>query len=330
MEKILKIGDQPIEAYQGLSFIQSVMVAHENTNNNLYNRYINLTSHDIDDIFKFSFSFSNCWSDDFHKLGCVFMDQYDFGNIKIRKIADFLRERIDSDSYLLLYSVDEYYISYSKYYRKKHYTHDVYLYGYSEKEFLALAYTNDKLKRVRVSQTDLVKGIFKGWLHHKDCKWSTMQVNPEVYIKLDLGEIVNGLSCYINCTNNVGTVAEDNKAYGMAYYRYMKDYIRAYIENAVPKGMLFDIRFFRMFLDHKIVMRLRFEKIHSLYPMANELVEQVKEIESKAMMLFRLIIKYKVSNNPKPLIRTEALLMEIYHEERELITRLIEFLKTFT
>lgn len=316
--KILKLENQPIETFQGISFVQSIILAHDNVKNELYNNYINLVCNDSNNINNIIISFPDVTWEDFRLRDIVYMDIYKISNIKRNNFASFLKERIDHNDYILIFNIDEFYLTYSKAYRKIHNIHDTYIFGYDDHEFMVMAYKKNKLQRIRVNQNEIISGIYKIWSKDKDIGICTLHVNKLANIDIDLNNIIICMKNYLESKDNSGEVINDNNIYGLNIYKLLEKYLT---EKKV--GANVDLRIFRILLEHKKIMRLRIKALIDIYNVNTEFHNEIVEIEHMAESLFNMIIKYLKSYNTNIMERAVLVLKKIEYKERLLLRILI-------
>jgi hypothetical protein len=323
MKKILKLENQPIETYQGISFMQSIILAHNNIKNEIYNSYINLVCNNSNNINDIKLNFLDVTWEDFRLRNLVHMYIYILSNIIKDNISSFLKERIDHNDYILIFNIDEFYLSYSKAYQKNHYIHDTYIFGYDNDEFAVMAYKNSNLQRIWVNQNEIKTGIHKAWIKDKDIGICTLQVYEYVNQEIDISKIINNLNYYLNSKDNNGNSFNDN-TYGISIYKKLDEYIfNKKGETSV------DLRLFRMFWEHKKMMRLRIEKINEIFCLDNERLFEIKEIENMANIIFNMMIKYSLKCDIDIMQRTLFMLSKIEQKEKSFIENIIKDLTIF-
>ena len=108
----LSLEFPPIETYQGSAFIMGAFLANPNYENLRYNGYIDLEyAKNAPNLSWLSVSFANSLWDYYRLEGLGEMNLYDIRNFTRSSLVGFMHERLDQDCYLLLYDVDEFYLS---------------------------------------------------------------------------------------------------------------------------------------------------------------------------------------------------------------------------
>jgi len=322
MKKILNIVDPPIATYQGISFILAILLCDENTKNLYYNNYINITMNNVTDYKKIGLGFTNVFWENYRLDGYATMDMYYIKDIKQASFIDFLKKLIDRNNYLLLFSVDEFYLSYSEYYNKMHFFHDTYIYGYDDENFHIMAYTEEKLSRICISCNEVKEAIYSRFHDNTNTSFCTFQPLTEQKALVDTKKIYKELKDYIEQKGN--DIYAQTNVYGAAVYPYLYEYIEYISENEDVK---IDLRFFRMFWEHKKVMDDRIRYLNEEHLVSKNLSEKIKSIEENARLVFSLATKYYLSKRKAILGRIEPLIRKVQEEEHELVKELLDELK---
>jgi hypothetical protein len=320
MEKILPIVMPPVETYQSTSFVMAMICASDNMKDAFYNYYNNIFCTDTSYMKTIGLGFTdsswNVPADD----GLAEMDLFHLSNIAKDKFIAFLKERIDQDNYLLLYNIDEYYLSYSKRYQVKHYIHDTYIYGYEEDKFCVMAQKKGKLQMSKVDSQEIVDGMY-GQIEENPsvhfCSFRFRNVKATINkekIKQDLKDYLLGIK-----------KTDDDKVYGTAVYQIIRKCSLARAEGRKEEGDLFDLRIFRMLWEHKKVMLLHLEKMNELYhDQLSDCLLKMGEIEHLANKIFLLAMKFTVTKRNDLLCKISDNLQVLEMKEIECYKELVE------
>ena len=153
---VLPIVIPPTETYQSTSLVLGVILSTPNISNEYFNNYMMLSCKKTDIMSEMWLDFYGTDWESFRKRGIFEMNLFQFMNFDRKGFLGFIKERIDQGCYILFYCIDEYYLSYSDYYHKKHYIHDVYVYGYEgTSSFWVLAYKMKKLMLFQVNAEEI-------------------------------------------------------------------------------------------------------------------------------------------------------------------------------
>ena len=281
MSKILPLIIPPTETYQSTSFILGIILQYENIKNIFHNLYINLMCNDTKDIWKVELQFEGVSWEDYRLKGIAEMDLYYLKNISQEKCAEFLKERIEQGNYLLIYDIDEFYLSYNEYFHEIHHVHDTYLYGYDSMFFWVMAYRNNKLQMFPVPQNEIIEGLY-GRLKNKE-NMSFCTFRPFHAAKVD-GEykiFLSQLNEYIKGGINEGHV------YGNGLYDVITKCICAIFDGeSVNKGV--DLCVFRMLWEHKKIIKIHLDYYSSYKKIADEIMNGVIDLVQTAFLIFML------------------------------------------
>lgn len=294
MEKLLPLIHPPIETYQGSSFILGIILAYENIANAYYNNYINLECNNTNDIHNISLEFANISWDNYRMSGIAEMNLYHIANIPQNKFVDFIKERIDQGNYIIIYCIDEYYLSYTSCYKKHHNSHDTYIYGYNESHFFILAYKNGKLQKIHVPFKEIEEGLFSLLSNHCDLSFCTFRPNHAINVQANLCQIKQEFCNYLHSIDS--NTLPNNKIYGINTYDVLSNCIKSFF-NANPKTGI-DLRPFRLLWEHKKLMRNHLIKYSEIaFIEDNNSILLFDETEQTANMIFKLMIKYNITYN---------------------------------
>ena len=316
MEKILPLEDSPIQTYQGETFILDILLAHDNVKNLCYNNYINMISSTEKDMFKFA---NSLWYD-YENQGYAIMDMFHFRQLEKVSIIGFLKDRIDKGNYIILYQVDEFYLSYSNKYMKLHFSHDTYIYGYGDDYFYVMAYSGRHLKKMMVPFAEMEQAILSQMSMSGD-EFSTFRVNPLADIHIDKNAILSGMQMFIDCVG-------DNQCdlFGIAIYDSLVRYVEKFINYEGEERMIFDLRFFRAIWEHDIMMCKRIEKLSTSMNIDPSIITQAKEIESLSNMIFSMSIKIYILRDKQIMGKVKECIMDLKEKERALVEEMINVL----
>lgn len=338
-EKVLPLADPLIKTYQGSAFVLGVLTAEDRTKDICYNNYINLTCKNEADMHGIEMGFVNEEWEYYRVKGITEMDLYHFRIFNETSLIEFLKERIDQDNYILLYSIDDYYLSYSKSYQMKHDVHDTYIYGYDEEAFWVVAYADRTLSRVRVPMQEIVDGLFSEENYGSD--FCSFRLSHVAKVEYDLRTIYRELCNY---AESRADEKESHKKYGLRVYDGLINLVTEEIERCddaetisgnVDKkqqfdymvNSVFDIRPFRVLWEHKSLMTQRIKRMSMDMTVGEEIFCQTEEMERDARTIFMLMVKYCVSGNCGILRRVIELLDEVREKEKGMVQSLLAVMK---
>lgn len=312
--KILPIVMPPIETYQSLSFVLGVLLAYDNLENIMYSNYISVACNNTSSFQNMKLKYTEAMWEDYRKMGIAEMDLYHIKNIGKKECVDFLKERIDQGNYLLFYSVDEYFLSYTKEYRKVHNKHDTYVYGYSEKDLYVMAYKDLKLQLFCVPTDEIVHGLYATMNRSEDSSFCTFRPRGDVNIQIKYDVTVEKLNEYIQGGNING------KIYGIDTYEVILKCIDASIE-LCSQGCQsnIDLRVFRMLWEHKKMINKTLKKLFGDISAFETIFKEYAELEQQAQLVFYLVMKYNMTRQKKILVNVKNKIINLKQLEKRIL-----------
>lgn len=315
--KKLPIKFPYIETYQGTAFVMGIILANSHMENLIYNEYINVSAIPSSKLSDLDFIFDKVLWDGIEKYGIEIYLYYSKNQSK-DFFCSFLEERLDQDCYLLFYSINEYYLSHTPNYKKRHLTHDIYVYGYTDTSFLVMGYKDNKLQMFELPKQEIIDAFYD--IKEDDKRhFCTMRISKLANVHINYSEIYNQIkNYYYNCS-----LYNDERIHGIEVIPLIKRCLCKYIDSDILKTI--DLRPFRLLYEHKKMMSLRIKKIAEEYPIKIESIQQIDEIERKSKKLFMLSIKYNVSLSNEIIKKMISLLDEIYIDEMQFANKLFEY-----
>lgn len=172
--------------------------------------------------------------------------------------TDYIEYQI-KHGYYLEPCLDNYYLSCSALFNKRHHIHSTFIYGFdNEKKLIYISdfYDNGRYTREKVSYDEINKSIegidyFINLFKYQESDYSFNITLLKIFIE-----------DYINCRDSLKkfefTCTDYNKdiLYGLDFYNYIKDVFC----NEYP----IDTRPFHVLYDHKVMMKIRLEYLHKI------------------------------------------------------------------
>lgn len=317
MKNILPLTIAPIETYQGTSFILSVILSYENTVNAYYNNYINIQCDNTYNSYDMNLNFTGVTWEDYRIKGLAEMNLYFLKNIHQSTFIEFVKERIDQGNYLLFYSVDEFYLSYSGHFQNKHNIHDTYVYGYNADSFCIMAYKGGKLSTFNIPMLELLRALYCNVRVMEDLSFCTFRPNHCAKEIINLKEIKQSLYDYYH-SEYLGNMSS-TVTYGISVYNILKQCVETAMSKSVSNALRMDIRPFRLFWEHKKVLKDHILKISETILFDRMVYNMIDEIESQSNIIFKLMIKYRLNNDVHILEKVVNYLWQIKEKEERLI-----------
>lgn len=290
MSKELPIRMPMLQTYQSSSFVLGVAMAHDNLKNNYLNNYANLYCFDVDKLEDLGIRFVGDMWEEYRLAGMAEMDLFHVKNIDRSMFKGFIKERVDQDNYILLYEIDDYFLSYSASYCKKHYIHDTYIYGYNENEFLVMAYKDKKLQMITVPDEEIVDGVYEAFKNNTNLHFCTFRPFHKQFVNLDKNLFVNNLVGYFKKTDYL----QDGYVYGIRVNDALVKSLKLFMNRTSPRKEL-DLRPFRVLWEHKCSLLESFKVFEDSLSISNDCIELLNDIERTANKTFRLAIKYNMT-----------------------------------
>ncbi len=290
----------PIETYQGISFILGVMLAYPEYADIRYNNYINLECAETDQLYDMKLMFSDSMWEYYRASGLAEMNLYDVSNLNKNTLCQFICERIDQGCYLLLYDVDEYYLSYTDNFYKQHYDHDTYIYGYSDEYFHILAYMNKHLTTLCVEKQEIVNALYSD----KQRSFCTFRPSVNRNVKVDKNAILYKIGLFYEA----GSIADCKKGrvYGMDVYDVLLTGMKTIVKEA-------DLRPFRCLWEQKMMMRDRLLFLKDNFN--SDCLKQLEKICESTEKVFRLMMKYNLTFNISMVDKAYRIIQSIKKED---------------
>lgn len=298
-----------IETYQGVSFVFAAMTSNRRVMNCMYNKYINVYSSSTDDIWEVKLIYENVLWDEYATEGIVDVDFFSTNNLKRDQFSGFLEERINQNCYICLYHLDEYFLSYSPSYHTNHFSHDLYVYGYTDTTFQVMAYRNMKLELFEVLKEEIVDALFEQE-KDEDKEFASMRIMNNISVDIDYDRIKAELKKYYrgNCDYS------DDLSHGVAVYSNIINSLKKLVKQEGNPPL--DIRVFRMLWEHKLLMTKRIKMLSEKYEIS-ESIPLFDEVEKLTSNLFLRSLKYTLLPSKDKLLKMSNLVEEIYNKDMQ-------------
>ena len=314
--KILKLPMviPPYVTYQGMAFMLGIIISNYNTMNYVYNNFIAIGCKNTDELWELKIELIDILWDSLSIEGIFEQDYYEIKNyVRKDRINIFFKERLEQDWYILLYNIDEYYLSFSDSFKKEHFIHDLYIYGYENDTFCVMAYKNEKLQLFNVSQTEIRNAIWAC----QNPSFCTCRPNKKIKIEVNYNKIKNNIINYCNGKE------EDNYIYGIRIYDAIINSLNNFINN---KEKNIDMRVFRMLWEHKKIFKMQLLKLQEKQDIGNS-IEHAINVERTGNKVFMLGIKFRLTGEFSDLKKMIELLELMRDEEIDYLNILISLFK---
>lgn len=321
MEKILPISIPPAETYQQTAFLMGIIQNNENVQALIYNSYINV-SITKDEFWEWRFEFTNVACEDFRKRGVGEMDLFYLNNISKDKCVDFLKERIDQNNFLLMFKIDEYEISYSEHYHNKHFEHDTYIFGYNDKIFYVMAYTDGHLRLMGVKQEEIIESLYNHQHYFGNTHFCSFRIHHCAREVIQLDEILSEINEYLK-----GYVEGNEKFFGVKTYNVIQE-ILSYTKES-NGGIELSTKVFRSLWEHKKVMNIRNHYLGLKIEGLKQINSEIDTVVKTGHMIFMLTIKYNVKRDIFILDKISKYLQEMKEAEKRYLLQFQRIVEVF-
>lgn len=226
-----------------------------------------------------------------------------------QEVTEFIIDSINRELYVMSF-VDEYYIPNRNSYKRNHFPHDILVHSYdlSERKFITSGFVESRQYSnntpVSFEQLNLAMNITNDNEYYSEfSNWSNkinlLRVRYDWSYNFDLNAFKQSISDYLLSFNSslrfsmLRNVDDDN-AYGIEVYKYLRHYIDSFDEKYI------DIRILHLIWEHKknMIIKLNFVSTH-YHEINNVIIEKFYWIEKHTLMLRNLAMKYNLTQDRK-------------------------------
>ncbi|MCL2424709.1 MAG: BtrH N-terminal domain-containing protein [Oscillospiraceae bacterium] len=213
-----------------------------------------------------------------------------------KTLIDMIKSAIDAGEYVYLF-VDKYYISADKlYHGKKHFEHEILVYGYDQDNdlmFVADNFADGKFAFSSCPSGDIDKAFMRLKTNNEYAKhFGTLIVRPDVNYSLDIEKIKHDMNAFLSSQKSYYMRKEQDMIFGVKIFENLKKQIIC----CAAYGMPLDVRAFHMIYEHLLLMeeRVRYMVRENYMTDVSELCEFVRDTKESAFLLRNCVIKYNV------------------------------------
>ncbi|ETT65451.1 hypothetical protein C173_20526 [Paenibacillus sp. FSL R7-277] len=274
-------------------------------------------------------AFTSPWLKNQHLSGCTLAKTQ-------QDIIKFIIGHIDLGYYFYGH-LDDFYVPFRMDHRKHHFLHDLMIYGYDEEKsiFMVIAYDKNALfDHFEISFDTFKQGFLQGYSINKNIPYwhdwvYLFKFNNHGQYNFDLKLVEELLHDYLFGINtsekhraSSNPWSNENKAFGMEVYPYLKKYYMHLINRKIK----YDTRITSILVEHKRCMLKRIKHMHDKgYLMGIEpLYEHYVEIEKRFVIFHGLMIKYMLTGNKSCIDTIVNSLDDIAHKEQMILSELLE------
>lgn len=338
MVKILDVYKTPLSGYLEDAYPLTVALSSESSYEWIYSNYIQLVfqeprKYDNQPVkfFKLSCKSGYIWDSDCPLLCCDTISRDMMAEIGI-DIIDYICKAIYNKHYVRVY-LDEFYLPYRSEYKRIHYIHENFFFGYDqvEKKLHGLAYVTDELgyhfKTVTVHMNEVREAYRAANVDSvQQSRIMLMSCNKEKYYEFDIKVVKHNIYEYIHSIQGDQKYAEINNpnsdyTFGLRIYDKLIRYYRTNVQfkSVIPLQILY---------EHKKLMlnRIKFMTENGYIYYEKDIIDGYEEIINKTFICKMLVLKYiyaSTNNNYKKLINS---LKRIKEMDKALMERLFQSL----
>ncbi|PZD93689.1 hypothetical protein DNH61_24055 [Paenibacillus sambharensis] len=238
-------------------------------------------------------------------------------------LSGFIKEQLERDTYLWL-SADQYYLSASPLHQKHHFVHELFLFGYDERQnivHIADHFKDGRYEHAVCSFDELEQAFRSSYAQGKFAdqvylfsKHMNMQdeFNAEqVYFLLD---------AYLNAKDTFHYNKSDNCMYGVAALEQLPADLLRLVE-----GTHADLRPFQLLWERSELMasRIQYMNLRLQLDADNRLLRTAMTQKNAIQAIRNLLTKFNLSGNEVLLNRSQSLLRQYIEEEKRWIPELM-------
>lgn len=286
----------PIETYQGSSFLLGVLMADPDFSDIQYNRYINMECHNSNFFSKLIVNFKDPLWEPLRQAGLLDIWLHKLSEYDEDTLEDLLTEELDEGRYLLLYKLDEYFLSYSVHYKEDHFIHDTYVYGYDENDFYVLAYYKEHLSRLKVARKEIIQALLsdvpgENTVANRD--FCSIRPAKDKEIRLDKALIKEEVKNFYE--TEITEPTEDDLICGFGVYTLILEAVKN-----LQNDPFVEMQSIRCLMEHKLMMKRRVIRLFGESdPKVIECIKELDQLIEEINLIFKLMMKYKLTRKPE-------------------------------
>lgn len=334
-EIILPLAEAKVKTYNFEAFPMSILGANGNEYYEwLYSNYIQLNCHK-----------------DIKKTGDIFLAFYDNQALKspylIKEntkwstltkldinIHKYIEQYINME-YYLYFQVDEFYIPERGAYQKKHYLHDILVYGYnSKKEYYVAGYNQEGFYiSSKVTYNQFENAYNNNFIEKDNNEWADniylLKYNQKCHYGFNLSLVGKLIYDYLNSVNEFEVYKRygeslSDTVYGIEVFDKVIEYLDYLQQGIQPfKEYGIDNRIFRIIQEHKSIMLDRMKYINENNIYLEDLIDKYLEVCKLSNTCHLLAIKYRVLPKSSIIERLKNYIVVIRDKDKEILGELL-------
>lgn len=242
----------------------------------------------------------------------------------VEDIDKTIKGFLSNNYYVMLTGIDDFYLENSAHYKRMHYSHDIFIYGFDDDKaiYYAAGYTsNNKFEFYTFGQKNILKAINSQYITPYYSAVAALQLKPktESDYNVDWNAIIRGFDEYLHPIKDIN---QNELIFGIDAYEHILNYLES---SKIKSNTPLDLRMFRIIYEHKICMLKRIEVLHAEFNIFNHEVVVCKNILNLAENTFMLSIKYNnFTQDEKIILKLIDNIKKITELECGMITQILE------
>lgn len=236
---------------------------------------------------------------------------------------DIFKALLDDGFYISYDNVDEYYIPSTGAYKNKHFWHDGLIYGYDDEK--GKYYISTYNAKRKYTNFDVPMDLFdKAWhskynnsMQEGEGTIIALRLDTTTEYKADANKIIENIKKYVDSV--VVGIKQESTVFGFDVYKAIKKRIELAICDQIKAD---DIRLFKVFSEHKLMMKKRIEYLFKEAVLPLSFVNDYNnlfELTEKTRMIY---LKYTFTKNKELLFAIKDNINKIANEEFRLLNKI--------
>lgn len=335
MEKILKVTNPPINCYPDFAYPLSIILNEEESEDWFFSNFIQIFYSKGEKVSPVNFYYSDLnnrtWDTRFPPLDyqVILKDTVNHFNIDI---IDFVKYAIDSHNYCYIY-VDEFYLPNSITYKKNHFIHTEFIYGYNDELNVLFMSGYDKSYQFRyyTHSYDNFRNAYnfcaRDYYDDKNNIYMLRYNYQGIPYLFDMNSIYRQTIEYINSIDS--SIKYNNCFNPKSDMIYGMKVIDQIVEDIKIKKV--NVKCLCILREHKTLMELRLKYMLRKKYIDNDwgCVERFALLEKEYQKMVNWIIKYKMTSNDSLLYKLQSELESMMVIEREVFSKFIEVIENY-
>ena len=239
-------------------------------------------------------------------------------------VSRVIKNMINKGYYVYFGAIDDYYMKGRSGYHKRHYLHDGLICGYDtiDKTYSIYAYNTDMKYRVFDMPQNCFERARKSSERIGFCGSLTAMKPMQTKVEFDPYLIKTKIKEYLNPPLIKNNLEESETAYGIITHKYLIKYIEMFHNDDLNESY-FELRPFKMILEHKQFMLERIKKIEKYFCINEIISSDYSSVAADAKLLWKMCLYFAKRFDKSKIPVMKSILERIDSLERDLLSRLI-------